>query len=360
MHDSNFSEIPEDLAGQDEFPEIPEDPGQAEFPESAPKPYQIRNSTDQTYHINRIRNQNFRSYRIRIIIAYRIVTERLKLRGVAASTTKEEVVAILKDAVDVVKSFFGAPNFDAAVIVIPNNTSEKYQDDIISYGRGNGFNITQVIKEHTAVSAVYVKKVQPKISTNLAIISLTGGILEISVVSIVPPINQYEHYHFVLEAHEAHPEVIDLDGSKDQKGSRSGIIGIIGGTAKALVVDPFENILAGILKNIVEILNIKKTEVDKVVFVGKASRSEKVRKAVKESFSKAEVWEGIDNPDEIVAYGAAYLSYEDKKIPIYPLNTPKIPEDQGQAEFPLLDPEQAELPVLDPEQAELPESTPGR
>ncbi|XP_028555944.1 endoplasmic reticulum chaperone BiP-like isoform X1 [Dendrobium catenatum] len=264
----------------------------------------------------------------------------LKLRGAATSTTKEEVVAILKDGVDVVKSSFGAPNFDAAVIVIPNNTSEKYQDDIISYGRGNGFNITQVIKEHTAVSAVYVKKVQPKIFTNLAIISLTGGILEISVVSIVPPINQYEHYHFVLEAHEAHPEVIDLDGSKDQKGSGSGIIGIIGGTAKALIVDPFENVLAGILKNIVEILNIKKTEVDKVVFVGKASRSEKVRNAVKESFSKAEVWEGIDNPDEIVAYGAACLSYEDKKIPIYPLNTPKIPEDQGQAEFPLLDPEQ--------------------
>ncbi|PKU86290.1 Heat shock 70 kDa protein [Dendrobium catenatum] len=251
----------------------------------------------------------------------------LKLRGAAASTTKEEVVAILKDAVDVVKSSFGAPKFDAAVIVIPNNTSEKHQDDIISYGRGNGFNITQVIKEHSAVSAVYAKKVQPKISTNLAIISLTGGILEISAVSIVP-------YHFVLEAHEAHPEVIDLDESKDRKGSGSGTRRIIGGAVKALVVDPFQNALAGILKNVVEILNIKKTKVDKVVFVGKASRSEKVRKAVKEKFSKAEVWEGIDNPDEIVVYDAVYLSYEDKKIPIYPLNTPKIPEDQGQAEFP--------------------------
>ncbi|KAH0462402.1 hypothetical protein IEQ34_009977 [Dendrobium chrysotoxum] len=222
----------------------------------------------------------------------------LKLTGAAASTTKAEVVAILKDAVDVVKSFFGAQNFDAAVIVIPNDTRQKSQDDIISYGRGNGFNITQVIKEHTAVSAAYVDKVQPNISTNLAIISLTGGIFEISVVSIVPVQNQYVRYHFILQAHKAHPEPIDLDESKDQAHDRSGIIGLIGGAAKALVVDPFENVL-GILKHILEIPNIKKTEVDKVVFVGKAARSEKVRKAVKESFSKAEVWEGIDNPDEI-------------------------------------------------------------
>ncbi|XP_020702554.2 uncharacterized protein LOC110114129 isoform X3 [Dendrobium catenatum] len=203
----------------------------------------------------------------------------LKLRGAAASTTKEEVVATLTDAVDVVKGSFGAQNFDAAVIVIPNNTEQKGQDDIISYGRGRGFNITQVIKEHTAVSAVYVKNVEQKISTNLAIISLTGGIFEISVVSIVPPSPFIDNYEFVLRAYETHPEVIDFDEpSKDQKGSSgSGIIGIIGGAAKALVVDPFENVL-GILKNILESPNIKKTEADKLVFVGKASMSEKVRR----------------------------------------------------------------------------------
>ncbi|PKU86286.1 uncharacterized protein LOC110114121 [Dendrobium catenatum] len=251
----------------------------------------------------------------------------LKLKGAAASTTKEEVVAIMKDAVDVVKSFFGSQNFDAAVIVIPNATRKKSQDDIISYGRGNGFNITQVIEEHTAVSAAYIEKVQPKLTTNLAIISLTGGILEISVVSIVPVEDQYIGYHVILKAHKAHPEVLDLDESKDQghdqKGGGSGIIGLIGGAAKALVVDPFENVL-GILKNILEIPNIKKSEIDKVVFVGKASRSEKVRKAVKESFSKAEVWEGIDDPDEIVAYGATYLSYEDKKIKMYMPDDPNV------------------------------------
>ncbi|KAL0918103.1 hypothetical protein M5K25_010094 [Dendrobium thyrsiflorum] len=248
----------------------------------------------------------------------------LKLMGAAASTTEEEVVAVLKDAVDVVKSFFGAPKFDAAVIVIPNDTRLKYQDDIISYGRGHGFNISQVIKEYTAVSAAYLEKVQPSISTNLAIISLTGGFLEVSVVSIVHTEDLFVRYHFILQAHKIHPEVIDLDESKDQqKGSGSGIIGFIGGAAKALIVDPFENFL-GILKNILESPNIKNTKVDKVVFVGKASRSEKVRKAVKESFSKAEVWEGIDSPDEIVAYGAAYLSYEDKVMPMYDPDDPNV------------------------------------
>ncbi|KAL0918110.1 hypothetical protein M5K25_010101 [Dendrobium thyrsiflorum] len=238
----------------------------------------------------------------------------LKLMGAAASTTNEEVATVLKDAVDVVKSVFNAENFDAAIIVIPNDTKQKHQDDIISYGRGHGFNITQVIKEHTAVSAAYVEKVQPNISTNLAIISLTGGIVEISVVSIVPIDDPYVRYQFILQEHKAHPAVIDLDESKDQqKGSGSGITGFIEGVANAALVNVLD-----ILQNILESRNIRKAEVDKVVFVGKASRWETVRKAVKESFSEAEVWElGIDKPDEIVAYGAAYLSHLNMVMPMY-------------------------------------------
>ncbi|KAL0918101.1 hypothetical protein M5K25_010092 [Dendrobium thyrsiflorum] len=241
----------------------------------------------------------------------------LKLTGEAASTTNEEVVAVLKDAVDVVKSFFNAENFDAAVIVTPNDTKKKSQDEIISYGRGNGFNITQVIQEHTAVCAAYVEKVQPKISTNLAIISLTGGFFEISVVSIVYTGKKYAPYYFCLRAHKVHPELIDLDESKDQKVSGSGRKGLIGVALKALHVNPFEIIL-GILKKILEDPNFYKVKVDKLVFVGKASSLEKVREAAKESFREAELWEGIDNPDEIVAYGAAYLSYVDKMITMYP------------------------------------------
>ncbi|XP_020577795.1 uncharacterized protein LOC110022960 [Phalaenopsis equestris] len=161
-----------------------------------------------------------------------------------------------------------------------------------------------------AVTAAYIEKERPEKETTLAIISTTGGFLDVSVINIRVNDARSMNYHLILRDHKFHSEPIDFDEKKES--SRGGLVGAV---VKTLVFEPFEKAFQ-VLENILISLHIGEAKVDKLVYVGKASKSEKLREAANKSFPHAGEWEGIDDPEEVAAHGAAFLSYDDKRLPV--------------------------------------------
>lgn len=236
-------------------------------------------------------------------------------KGINTNATlgKEDVVGSLEEVRGIVKSYFGGPNFDAAVIAVPNTTSDENRKAINDYGRGAAFNITQIINEYTAVAVAYVEKVRPTNNTNLAIISISAGIFDVSIVSISPENTENLLYKYIVTEHQAYPELIDFDKQASSGGAiASGLLGSVGGVVDNLVLDPIEKTF-DILSSFLEKVG-KKDGVGKVVFVGKKLSSETAQKKLITSFPNAEVWEGTTNPEELAAYGAAVVSDRDMQV----------------------------------------------
>ncbi|KAG0489475.1 hypothetical protein HPP92_006338 [Vanilla planifolia] len=63
-----------------------------------------------------------------------------------------DVVQALEDACACVKSFFGAPEFNSAVVVVPNSTGSRNSEAILSIARGAGFKVVSVIDDNIAVA----------------------------------------------------------------------------------------------------------------------------------------------------------------------------------------------------------------
>ena len=235
-------------------------------------------------------------------------TKDIKVNGPEAPD-RHQVVEIFHDVNDVVKSYFGAPNFQAAVVVVPNSTSDD--NKVAIAGAGARYNIMEVITENTAVAAAYAYKVKPTQSKRLAIVSVTAGILDVSIYSI------NSDTVFFLETNETHPEPIEFEEHHEQESSHSrpgGLIGlvggVVGGAVKTLVLDPLDKAF-DIVKNLLSSPKLTEWPVDEVVFVGKAYKSEKLKQAVKERFPNARVWSPEDiKPEELAAYGAAVIAFK--------------------------------------------------
>ncbi|PKA53882.1 hypothetical protein AXF42_Ash011362 [Apostasia shenzhenica] len=246
----------------------------------------------------------------------------IKVNGEVAPTY-QEVKQAMDDARTVVKSFFGSPSIDAAVLVLPNNTSDDRMDEVNGAAQGAGHNITQVIREYTAVAAAYLYKEKPTLLTTVIIISFSGNVIDVVVLDVSPVrphefistnVEDFDYTH-VVHFHSTHGEPIDFE--KQNEGRESGpgnILGLVGSAIKSVVLGPIELAL-NILENFLSSDNLKGCPEPKhVIFVGKVSGLEKLRQPVKKRFPQAQEWAGDCDPVELAAYGAAVLSFKDKKI----------------------------------------------
>ncbi|XP_020682912.1 probable mediator of RNA polymerase II transcription subunit 37b isoform X2 [Dendrobium catenatum] len=239
-------------------------------------------------------------------------TKDIKVNGLRAPTSGEVVVAF-QDANQVVKSFFVGPNFEGAVVVVPNSTSSSNRDAVTAAARAEGFNVIEVINEQAAVAAAYVEIVKPTSNKRLAIVSVINGVLDVSVVTVKPDLE------FVVEAHETHLEPIEFEEQKKQESKHSGpggligiVGGVVGGVVKTLVVDPLDMVFDILLK-LLSSPKLGKSPVDELVLIGKAFRSEKLKEVLKKKFPNARVWSPNDfGADEVVAYGAGVLAFKQK------------------------------------------------
>lgn len=218
------------------------------------------------------------------------------------------------------------------MVVVPNSTSSGNREAVAGAARAAGFNVTRVINEHTAVAAAYAEKVNPSSTRRLAVVSVTGGVLDVSIVSV------NADSEFELVAQETHLEPVDFDEPKAPESKHSGpgglfglVGGAVGGAVKALVVDPLDKAF-DVVKKLLSSPKLSKSPVDEVVFVGKASRSEKLKRAVKDRFPDARVWSPEEiEAEEVAAYGAGAAAYNGKPArPSIERRPEKLPVDYGE------------------------------
>ncbi|KAG0487799.1 hypothetical protein HPP92_006610 [Vanilla planifolia] len=200
----------------------------------------------------------------------------VKVNGEEAPS-RVDVVQALKDARDCVKSFFGAPSYNSAVVVVPNSTSSRNREEILSIARGAGFNVVNVIDENIAVAYAYAEMVSRSTTKRIVIVSNTGGVLDVSVVSVSPDGKTIE-----VETHDSHHEPIDLKNweNESHKKHGPGVLGFVAGAVQEAIRVPFD-ILSAVLPG------PKTGDVDELVFVGEASKSEKLRQEVQQRYPKA-------------------------------------------------------------------------
>ncbi|KAH0470946.1 hypothetical protein IEQ34_000669 [Dendrobium chrysotoxum] len=259
-------------------------------------------------------------------------TRDIKVNGLRAPSNGE-VVEAFQDANQVVKSFFGGANFEGAVVVVPNSTSSSNREAVTAAARADDFNVIEVINEQAAVAAAYAEIVKPTSNKRLAIVSVIDGVLDVSIVTVKPDLE------FVVEAHEAHLEPIELEEPKAQESKHSGpggligiVGGVVGGVVKTLVVDPLDKVFDILLK-LLSSPKLGESPVDEVVLIGKAFRSEKLKEVLKKKFPNARVWSPNDfGADDVTAYGAGVLAYKQKPadttIETPPAKLPVDYEDQ--------------------------------
>ncbi|PKA46243.1 hypothetical protein AXF42_Ash019994 [Apostasia shenzhenica] len=243
---------------------------------------------------------------------YIVVRGSMEVKITGKTATNEQVMLGVTEARNVVQSYFGSPSFDAAVLVVGNNLSDNRLEIISGIARSIGFNVTQVVREYTAISAAYYEKENLERDTTIVIISLNGGILDVSLLTLELS------YQYVLHFHEASREPIHFEKHQEESHQFGGIFGFVAGAVKTVVLDPIDKAF-NILKDILSADKFKEhPEPSKVVFVGQAGGFEKLRQAAKERFPQAEVWAGVDDPTELGAIGASVLSYQDRKLEMNP------------------------------------------
>ncbi|KRZ77404.1 hypothetical protein T08_13202, partial [Trichinella sp. T8] len=118
------------------------------------------------------------------------------------------------DALEIVQSSLGGTDIHSSVVVVPNATGSRNRDAIAFLGESNRnvvVNVVEVVSEYTAVAAAYGGKVKPNKTKTLAIISTTGDIIDVCVVSVQPKDILNEIYEYNLEGQKSHLEKIDFE-----------------------------------------------------------------------------------------------------------------------------------------------------
>lgn len=220
-----------------------------------------------------------------------------------------ELVQCFHDARQVCKSYLGSGEIKAAVVVVPNSSGRRTFRDIKIAGSSANVPIQEVITENNAVAVAYGVKTKLALQTKLCIVSDTSGILDVSLVSIKPHDIERGDYECTLLRHDAHR------GSEEREQHvKHSVAGFIGAALSmmsnvnnvAVEASPFTTAIEDIVSKSLE---VAKSNVVKLVFVGKVAGSEKLQEEVKGRFPHAEVWNVIDgSPEELAAYGAAVLA----------------------------------------------------
>ena len=250
-------------------------------------------------------------------------------------------------------------NINNAVITVPANFNELQRQSTIEAAENAGLNVLRIINEPTAAAITYGLQNQDNKNKNVLIFDLGAGTFDVSVVGIsnegiivVKSTCGNSHLGGEDFDNELKKKCISefkkktgIDITNDTKANIR--LKIACEKAKEDLTnnlqtkinveklsknkdfnmtinrEEFNDCCKELFNKIMPKVNeaitnskLKKNEIDDIVFVGSATRMPKIREILIKNFGKEKVksMEYI-NPDEAVAYGAAYLAYliiEDK------------------------------------------------
>ncbi|ORY55409.1 hsp71-like protein [Neocallimastix californiae] len=275
---------------------------------------------------------------------------RLKFRNKIKYYSPEEISSLILLKVKEIAEDYLGHKVTGAVITVPAYFNDAQRRATKIAGEMAGFKVQRIVNEPTAAAIAYgFKKVKSKGKTNILVVDIGGGTLDVSLLTI-----NNGRYQVRATAGETHLGGEDFDNRlvnyfvKDFKenyniditadarvmrrlklscenakrklsSSLSATLflysfydnidycpGISRSTFEELNKDLFEKVLEPI-NTVIEDSGISKSNIQEIILVGGSSRIPKIQELISKFFDGKKLSRNI-NPDEAVATGAAILS----------------------------------------------------
>ena len=230
---------------------------------------------------------------------------------------------------------------DSAVVTVPANFSNNAREETMKAAEEAGLNVAYIINEPTAAALFYSKESGEDLSEPICIYDLGGGTFDVSIIQVKD--NEVEvigsHGLQKLGGGDFDRKLQDLviKKFKDEKNKKITKIDFNENDAEELKISlskrenalarakntnikisrkEFEEEISSLIaqteivcENAIEDANLEISDISKIILAGGSTRIPCVRNSIKKIFGKDPT--GYNNPDEIVALGAAiYAAYK--------------------------------------------------
>ncbi len=259
----------------------------------------------------------------------------------------EEISAMILQKMKQISEEYLGKKIEDAVITVPAYFNDSQRQSTKDAGRIAGLNVLRIINEPTAAAIAYGLNKMNKSDSNILIFDLGGGTFDISILTLCEDAFQVKAtkgdthlggedfdnllVQFCMKEFKNQTE-IDIRGNqkalrrlklacekakKDLSASQEITIDIDGlsdGEDLSVTISrsEFEKMCEEYFRKCITILKealkdakLRSYQIDEIVLIGGSTRIPKIQEMVKEFFNGKELCKSI-NPDEAVAYGAAY------------------------------------------------------
>ena len=320
----------------------------------AAKNQATKNPTGTVYDVKRLIGRKFNEKEVQHdakFLPYDIVNSegkayiRTNFKGESKVFSPEQVSAMVLEKMKQIAEKYLSKEVKNAVVTVPAYFNDSQRQATKDAGTISGLNVLRIVNEPTAAAMAYgLNKKGPEMT--ILVFDLGGGTFDVSILSIEDGVFEVlsTRGDTHLGGEDFDQRVMDYyikvirskynkDISKDkkaiqklkrevEKGKRAlsvlpqttiEVDNLFDGEdfSETLTRAKFEELNADLFKKTLtpvqlalEDANLKKHEIDEIVFVGGSTRIPKIQNLVKDYFNGKEANRGI-NPDEAVAYGAA-------------------------------------------------------
>ena len=320
----------------------------------AAKNQATKNPTGTVYDVKRLIGRKFHEKEVQHdakFLPYDIVNNEGKayiktnFKGESKVFSPEQVSAMVLEKMKQIAEKYLSKEVKNAVVTVPAYFNDSQRQATKDAGTISGLNVLRIVNEPTAAAMAYgLNKKGPEMT--ILVFDLGGGTFDVSILSIEDGVFEVlsTRGDTHLGGEDFDQRVMDYyikvirskynkDISKDkkaiqklkrevEKGKRAlsvlpqttiEVDNLFDGEdfSETLTRAKFEELNADLFKKTLtpvqlalEDANLKKHEIDEIVFVGGSTRIPKIQNLVKDYFNGKEANRGI-NPDEAVAYGAA-------------------------------------------------------
>ena len=320
----------------------------------AAKNQATKNPQGTIYDVKRLIGRKFHEKEVQHdakFLPYEIVNSEGKayiktnFKGESKVFSPEQVSAMVLEKMKQIAEKYLSKEVKNAVVTVPAYFNDSQRQATKDAGTISGLNVLRIVNEPTAAAMAYgLNKKGPEMT--ILVFDLGGGTFDVSILSIEDGVFEVlsTRGDTHLGGEDFDQRVLDYyikvirskynkDISKDkkaiqklkrevEKGKRAlsvlpqttiEVDNLFDGEdfSETLTRAKFEELNADLFKKTLtpvqlslEDANLKKHEIDEIVFVGGSTRIPKIQNLVKDYFNGKEANRGI-NPDEAVAYGAA-------------------------------------------------------
>ena len=259
----------------------------------------------------------------------------------------EEISAMILQKMKQISEEYLGKKIEDAVITVPAYFNDTQRQATKDAGRIAGLNVLRIINEPTAAAIAYGLNKINKSDSNILIFDLGGGTFDISILTLCEDAFEVkatkgdthlggEDFDNLLVQYcmKEFKNQTDIDIRGNQKALRRlklacekvkkelsislettiDIEALSDGEDLSITIsrNEFENMCEEYFRKCITILKealkdakIRSYQIDEIVLIGGSTRIPKIQELVKEFFNGKELCKSI-NPDEAVAYGAAY------------------------------------------------------